>query len=105
MILRPPISTRTDTLFPYTTLVRSVVDGIIGVDLNMINPNDISSIEVLKDASATAIYGARGANGVLLVTTKRGISGASQISYSGFVSVGARQRSVDRKSTRLNSSH
>lgn len=71
-----------------------VVDGIIGVDLNMVNPNDISSIEVLKDASATAIYGARGANGVLLVTTKRGIANSSQLTYSGFVSVGARQRSV-----------
>lgn len=71
-----------------------VVDGIIGVNLNMINPNDISSIEVLKDASATAIYGARGANGVLIVTTKRGVSGGSQLSYDGFVSVGTRANSV-----------
>ena len=52
-----------------------VVDGVIGADLNQINPNDIESVDVLKDASATAIYGARGANGVILVTTKRGRPG------------------------------
>src|SRR5690606_19273482 len=50
-----------------------VVDGVIGVsNINLINPNNIESLEVLKDASATAIYGARGANGVILITTKRG---------------------------------
>ena len=49
-----------------------VIDGIIGGDLQSINPNDIQSMEVLKDASATAIYGSRGANGVVLVTTKTG---------------------------------
>lgn len=71
-----------------------VLDGIIGIDLNMINPNDIASVEVLKDASATAIYGARGANGVILVTTKRGVSNQSQLTYDGFVSLSTRQRSV-----------
>jgi TonB-linked SusC/RagA family outer membrane protein len=50
--------------------------------LNFINPQDIESIDVLKDASATAIYGARGANGVVLITTKRGKSGKSSINYS-----------------------
>ncbi|GAB3248351.1 TonB-dependent receptor [Larkinella harenae] len=59
-----------------------VVDGIIGVtNANLINPNDIESLEVLKDASATAIYGARGANGVIIITTKRGKSGQTQVSY------------------------
>ena len=48
-----------------------------------INPNDIESIEVLKDASATAVYGARGANGVVLVTTKRGRAGVTQVNYAG----------------------
>lgn len=48
-----------------------------------INPNDIESIEVLKDASATAVYGARGANGVVLVTTKRGRAGGTQVNYAG----------------------
>lgn len=66
-----------------------VVDGIIGVGgIEFLNPNDIESIEVLKDASATAIYGARGANGVILVTTKRGRAEAATISYNGFMSVG-----------------
>lgn len=77
-----------------------VMDGIIGADLNMISPNDIESIEVLKDASATAIYGARGANGVLLVTTKRGIRNQNVLSYEGFVSVAGRQRSVPSLNSR-----
>ena len=49
-----------------------VVDGIQGVDLSSLNPNDIQTIDVLKDASATAIYGVRGSNGVIMITTKRG---------------------------------
>ena len=62
-----------------------VIDGIVGqsVGLDMINPQDIESIEVLKDASATAIYGARGGNGVILVTTKKGKSGRVTLNYSG----------------------
>lgn len=52
--------------------------------LSTINPNDVLSIEVLKDASATAIYGARAANGVVLITTKRGKEGEAKISYNGF---------------------
>ena len=66
-----------------------VVDGVVMNDFAMMNPNDIESIEVLKDASATAIYGARGANGVIMVTTKRGLSGTegTQMSYQGSVSI------------------
>ncbi|HET7179069.1 MAG TPA: SusC/RagA family TonB-linked outer membrane protein, partial [Chryseosolibacter sp.] len=59
-----------------------VVDGLQGINLNTINPNDIESIEVLKDASATAIYGSRGANGVILVTTKHGQTGKPSLTYS-----------------------
>ena len=55
--------------------------------LASINPNDIESIEVLKDASSTAIYGARAGNGVTIVTTKRGKSGAAKVQYSGSASV------------------
>ncbi len=69
-----------------------VVDGVIGVDANTLNPNDIASLEVLKDASSTAIYGARGANGVIIITTKRGIKGASRISYDAYASVNTLQR-------------
>lgn len=63
-----------------------VIDGfpIEDPDNNMINPSDIESMEVLKDASATAIYGARGANGVIIITTKGGKDGKSVISYDGY---------------------
>ncbi|PPK99852.1 SusC/RagA family TonB-linked outer membrane protein [Parapedobacter indicus] len=62
-----------------------VVDGIpISGGFNDINPDDIESIDVLKDASATAIYGSRGANGVVLVTTKRGKSGRTNIHYDAY---------------------
>jgi iron complex outermembrane receptor protein len=55
--------------------------------LTFLNPNDIESIDVLKDASATAIYGARGANGVILITTKKGKAGFSSVTYSGSLGV------------------
>jgi TonB-linked SusC/RagA family outer membrane protein len=58
-----------------------VVDGSQGVNISTINPNDVETLEVLKDASATAIYGARGANGVILITTKKGVSGKSVFNY------------------------
>ena len=61
-----------------------VIDGLQEGDLKRLNPSDIESIEVLKDASATAIYGARGANGVILVTTKKGKIGKPVISYDFF---------------------
>lgn len=62
-----------------------VVDGIpYAGNLNDISPNDISSLEILKDASATAIYGSRGAGGVILVTTKRGTSGKVTFNYSAY---------------------
>lgn len=54
--------------------------------LNFLNPDDIASIDVLKDASAAAIYGSRGANGVVLITTKRGTAGESRLSYTSYVS-------------------
>jgi len=71
-----------------------VVDGIIGMSGAVVsmNPNTIQSIEVLKDASATAIYGARGANGVIIITTKRGIIGKATVEYNGYVSFGTDQR-------------
>jgi TonB-dependent starch-binding outer membrane protein SusC len=62
-----------------------VVDGFPGAgDLNTINPSDIESIEILKDASATAIYGSRGANGVVLITTKKGKPGAQSINFENY---------------------
>lgn len=64
-----------------------VVDGYVGADYNMINPNDIESVEVLKDASSTAIYGSRGSNGVIIITTKGGKKGKLVVNYQGAVSV------------------
>jgi len=61
-----------------------VVDGIPGVDISIIAPEDIVTVDVLKDAAATAIYGNRAANGVIMVTTKRGSKDKSQISYSNY---------------------
>lgn len=61
-----------------------VIDGFIGGSLSSLNPSDIASIEVLKDASATAIYGSRGANGVILVTTRNPETGKVKVEYSGY---------------------
>jgi TonB-linked SusC/RagA family outer membrane protein len=64
-----------------------VVDGILGANINDINPQDIQTIDVLKDASSTAVYGARGANGVIIVTTKKGASGKPNVSYNGYYGI------------------
>ncbi len=64
-----------------------VIDGLMGGDLNTLNPNDIQSMEILKDASSTSIYGARGANGVVIVTTKKGLSGKPRVAYDAYVGV------------------
>ena len=66
-----------------------VIDGFPaeGVNSNSINVSDIESIEILKDASATAIYGARGANGVIMITTKKGKSGKTEISYNAYYGI------------------
>ena len=72
-----------------------VIDGVLGGDLSLIDPNDITSIEVLKDASSTSIYGSRGANGVIMVTTKRGQTGKPTVSYSGYVSLSQVSKKMD----------
>ena len=79
-------SLRTDANTPLANTPLYVVDGIpllSGSGIETLNEQDIESIEILKDASATAIYGSRGANGVVLVTTKRGTEGQFQLNYSG----------------------
>ena len=72
-----------------------VVDGVIGADLNQINPSDIQSVDILKDASATSIYGARGANGVILVTTKKGEAGQVRFEYNGYTGVQNVAKTID----------
>lgn len=64
-----------------------LVDGIEISDFNNIDPNEIESMAILKDASSTAVYGVRGANGVIIITTKRGLTGKPQLSYSGNVAI------------------
>jgi len=72
-----------------------VVDGLQGGNLNSINPNDVESIEILKDASATAIYGAKGANGVILITTKLGNTEKPVISYKYDIGIASQNRKLD----------
>ena len=64
-----------------------IIDGVIGADLNNVDPNDIESINVLKDGSAAAIYGTRGSSGVILVTTKKGKKGTAVIEYNVYGSM------------------
>ena len=64
-----------------------IIDGVTGADINNLNPADIESIDVLKDAASAAIYGSRAANGVVLVTTKQGKAGKASISYDGYFGV------------------
>ena len=74
-----------------------VVDGVILDNIDFLNSGDIESMEVLKDASATAIYGSRGANGVVMVTTKKGAKGqeAPIVSFSGEYSIQQLQKKID----------
>jgi len=71
-----------------------LIDGV-GGNINMVNPDDIQSIEILKDASSTAVYGSRGANGVILITTKRGQEGRPQVSFDSQVGVGTATNRYD----------
>ena len=64
-----------------------LVDGVPGADLSRVAPDDIESIDVLRDATATAIYGSKAANGVIIVTTKKGKNGAAHIGYRGYLAV------------------
>lgn len=64
-----------------------VIDGIPGADIAAVAPNDIVSIDVLKDAAATAIYGNRASSGVIMVTTRRGKKGQAQVTYSGYAGI------------------
>lgn len=81
------ITIRGENTINNSTAPLVVIDGLMGGDINNLNPNDIQSMDVLKDASSTAIYGARGANGVILITTKKGLSGKPKVSYDSYVGV------------------
>ena len=73
-----------------------VIDGVPGVSLSLIAPEDIESIDVLRDASATAIYGSKAANGVIIVTTKKGSkNGKTNVNYSGYVAIDNTLKTLD----------
>lgn len=72
-----------------------VIDGVVGARLQDLNPGDIESMQVLKDASTTAIYGALGANGVIMVTTKKGASGAPKVTFETWQGVQTQNKSYD----------
>ena len=75
-----------------------IIDGVQGGSLGDLNPDDIENIDVLKDASSTAIYGSQGANGVIIVTTKKAEAGHFLISYNGYVTGAFRQQHPDYRS-------
>lgn len=76
-----------------------VIDGIPGMSLNLIAPDDIESIDVLRDASATAIYGSKAANGVIVITTKKGSRGdKASVTYSGYVAADKILKDLDMMS-------
>ncbi len=72
-----------------------VVDGMLLDDISYLSAQDIKSMQVLKDASATAIYGSRGANGVIIITTKEGKKGSNTVNYSGYAGIQNVQRRID----------
>jgi len=73
-----------------------VVDGVqVGSSADFVNPADVESIEILKDASATAIYGARGANGVIMITTKKGSAGRTNVNFSANFGIQTMARKLD----------
>ena len=77
-----------------------IIDGMQGGSMSDVHPNDIESIEILKDASATAIYGSRGAGGVILITTKKGTDAKPTITYNAFASI----QQVNKKLDLMNAS-
>lgn len=82
VILRGPSTLRDDANEPFY-----VIDGVPGASLDLVAPTDIVSIDVLKDASSTAIYGSRAANGVIMITTRRAKQGQTTLSYNPYVAI------------------
>lgn len=72
-----------------------IVDGIPGVDLSLVAADDIQSIDVLRDATATAIYGSKAANGVIIITTKKGKKGVAHVTYNGYVAIDQVSKNLD----------
>src|SRR5690606_29818037 len=77
-----------------------VIDGVIGANINALDPLDIQSIDVLKDASAASIYGSRAANGVVIVTTKKGVPGKPKVTFDAYYGVSEPTRLYDAMDSR-----
>lgn len=95
MTLRGASSLRGGAMSPYY-----IIDGIPGIDISMVAPDDIESIDVLRDATATAIYGSKAANGVIIVTTKKGKKDQERVNvnYSGYVAFDVALKTLDMAS-------
>ncbi len=89
-ILRGPSTLRDGANEPFY-----VIDGIPGASIDLVAPSDIASIDILKDASSTAIYGSRAANGVIMITTKRPKQGQTRLSYSPYVGLETVSNQID----------
>ena len=92
VILRGPSTIRSDASAQQPFYV---IDGVPGASIDLLAPADIESIDVLKDASSTAIYGSRAANGVIIVTTKRAKLGQARLSYSGYGAIENVSKKID----------
>ncbi|WP_158826634.1 SusC/RagA family TonB-linked outer membrane protein [Mucilaginibacter lacusdianchii] len=90
VVLRGPSTIRDGAQEPFY-----VIDGVPGASIDLLAPADIESIDVLKDAASTAIYGSRAANGVIIVTTKRAKLGQNRLSYSSYASINKVSRKID----------
>ncbi|QNL50182.1 SusC/RagA family TonB-linked outer membrane protein [Olivibacter sp. SDN3] len=93
VILRGPSTLRAGAQEPFY-----VIDGVPGASIDLVAPDDIISIDVLKDAASTAIYGSRAANGVIMVTTRKAKEGASRLSYSTYAAVENISNTIDMMS-------
>lgn len=93
VILRGPSSFREGAQEPFY-----VIDGVPGASIDLVAPDDIVSIEVLKDASSTAIYGSRAANGVIMINTKNAVKGAPRLSYNAYAATETISNSIDMAS-------
>lgn len=75
-----------------------IIDGVPGMDLSFVSPDDIETIDVLRDATATAIYGSKAANGVIIITTKRGKAGRVSVNYNAYVAFDKVMKNIDMMS-------
>lgn len=95
------IKVRGTNSISYGTNPVYVIDGIVAEEgIRMLNPDDIASIDVLKDASSTALYGSKASNGVIVITTKKGQQGEGKISYSGFATISNYQNRIKQLNSR-----